>query len=331
MEKRAPVSVLYEAEPPRIPALDALRGLALAAMFAYHLTWDLGYFGFIDRAIPTSPAFHMFGHAIAVTFLGLVGAGLALASRRRFSWAHWGKRLALIVAAATAITVATWYAFPNSFIFFGILHCIAAATLLATPFIRKPAWMAALIGAFIFALPFAFRAPFFDQPIWWWTGLGTYDPPSNDWRPFFPWVAFGLFGLAAMQAGLARGLPQWLVDWRAHNPLSRLLVFGGRHSLAVYLVHQPVFLAILFVVNAFVAGPVDPEERPFRQQCEAQCVASGADALLCARFCGCVVTETRSVDLWRKVLTNALSPMERERLDAITQQCSRSAANATGR
>lgn len=331
MDNRAPVSVLHEAEPPRIPALDALRGLALAAMFAYHLTWDLGYFGLIDRAIPTSREFHLFGHGIAVAFLALVGAGLVLAARRSFSWTRWGQRLGVIAAAAAVITAATYYAFPNSFIFFGILHCIAAGTIVATPFLRKPAWMATVLAVLILMTPFFVQAPFFDQPVWWWTGLGTYDPPSNDWRPFFPWVAFTLFGLAAMQGSLAHGLPHWLTQWRAGHPLSRLLVFGGRHSLGVYLIHQPVFLAVLFVGVQLLAPAKDPEETPFRQQCEAQCVASGADALMCSRFCGCVISETRSADLWRKVLTNAMTPMERERLDAITRQCSRSAAEPAGR
>ncbi len=313
----------------RIEALDVLRGCALAAMFVYHLVWDFGYFGLVDRALPTSDGFKFFGHCIAVTFLALAGAGLVLSAQQGLRWSNWLKRLGMIGAAAAAVTIATYRLFPDSFIFFGILHCIAAATIVATPFLRLPAWLGLLAGALIFAAPFAISNATFDQPIWWWTGFGTEQPPSNDWRPFFPWVAFTLFGLAAMKTGLARGLPSWFTDWRATKPAWRLLALGGKHSLAIYLVHQPIFLAIIFVVVKLTSPDVDPEEAQFRTQCEAQCVANGGDALVCAKFCGCVVGELQSATLWRKVLVNALSPMERERLDVITRQCSRNAAEST--
>ena len=39
---------------PRVGGLDAARGLAVVAMFAFHFIWDLGHFGYIDAEIPYS-------------------------------------------------------------------------------------------------------------------------------------------------------------------------------------------------------------------------------------------------------------------------------------
>ncbi len=63
----------------RIAALDMARGAALVAMFAYHLTWDLADFQYIDARAPFSPQMRLFSHAIACSFLFIAGLSLALA------------------------------------------------------------------------------------------------------------------------------------------------------------------------------------------------------------------------------------------------------------
>ncbi len=310
------------APPSRVEAVDALRGVALIGMFVFHLTWDLGYFGFIPADFPYSPGFMSFGHCVAATFLGLAGASLALAARGGLRWKPFWKRFAMIVAAAAAITAATLWLFPDSFIFFGILHCIAAASLLALAFLRAPPWLVAAAAAAILAAPLAISSPWFDAPWLLWTGLGQIEPRTNDLRTFFPWAGFTLAGLALMRAALARGLPDRLASWRAGGGFARTLVLGGRHSLAVYLVHQPVFLALVY--GATLVAP--PEEANYVRACEAPCVASGAGGEFCARACGCVVTRTKQENLWRKVLGNTLSPEETARFEGLSRQCARETA-----
>ena len=317
-------------KPPRFEALDVARGLALAGMFTYHLAWDLGYFGLIDRNFPMTPGFKLYGHVIATSFLALVGASLVLASRGGFKTGPYLQRLTMIVAACAGITAATYWMFPESYIFFGILHLIAIASVVALPFLNAPVWLTFAAGAAVFAAPFLIANAIFDQPIWQWSGLGLDQPNSNDWRPVFPWLAFTLFGVAGMRSALAVGIPERFAAWRASNAATRTLVFGGRHSLAVYLIHQPVFIALVFVAAQVLKGPVDHEEAPFREQCSAQCVAAGGDALMCDRHCGCMVTSLRNNDLWKIILSRPLTQAERDQVDTLTRMCARQAADGIG-
>ncbi len=66
------------ASPQRLHAIDALRGLALIGMFAYHLTWDLGYFRLVSPDLPFTPVMMGLGHVVAASFIALSGQSLAL-------------------------------------------------------------------------------------------------------------------------------------------------------------------------------------------------------------------------------------------------------------
>ncbi len=224
------------------------RGAALAAMAVYHFSWDLSFYGLADIPVASGTGWIVFARMIAGSFLALVGVSLVLAARGGIAWPGYGRRLAQIVAAAAAITVATWFAFPETYIFFGILHAVALFSVLALAFLRLPPVLTLAAAALAFAAPSLVSDPLFDQSWLLWTGLGTYFPPSNDYVPLFPWFGTTLTGLAL--ARLAEGAGFWdrLAGWRPDTALARLASFAGRHSLLVYLAHQPVLLVLLGAV-----------------------------------------------------------------------------------
>ena len=123
----------------RVPAIDVARGVAVLAMVVYHLAWDFSQLRLNATEIPAEPGWRLFSRAIAATFLLLVGVGLALAHPDRIRWRAFWRRLALVSGAALLITAATYFTYPDSYIFFGILHAIALSSLLAVPFTRTPA------------------------------------------------------------------------------------------------------------------------------------------------------------------------------------------------
>ncbi|MBX9738439.1 MAG: DUF1624 domain-containing protein [Beijerinckiaceae bacterium] len=308
---------------PRTESLDAARGWALVAMFVFHIVWDLGFFALVPLDWPTDPRFKAFGHAIATAFVGLAGVGLTLGARNGVLWGPALKRVARIALAAAAVSAATYAIFPDEFIFFGILHVIALASLCALPLLRAPSLLVGGVAAVALALPLLVSEPLFDHPAFWWLGLGTDDPRSNDWRPFLPWFGVMLAGVLVGRLILARGLPDFMANWRARSGFGRSLVWGGRHSLLVYLVHQPVFIAVIFVAAKMVGPRPPPSGHQFVQTCEAQCVTSGGQAGFCKRVCGCIVEQSQAQNLWRAVSADRLTPEERKRFDELTRTCAR--------
>lgn len=304
----------------RLPAIDAARGAALVAMFVYHLTWDFAHFGLIDPAAPYSAAMRLFSHAIASSFLFIAGAGLALSSRP-FRTHGYVLRLATIVGAAALVTLASFFFAPEAPILFGILHCIAAASLLALPFLFLP-WGAPALAALVVALaPQFIAAPAFDGPFLSWLGFYANEPRAMDFRPLFPWAAPLLAGLAVFKSPLAPGLESWLARWRGEDAGARALRFGGRHSLTIYLVHQPVFIALLTGYVALVGAARPADEAPFLAACEQSCATSGVGKPACARACGCVARDMKRLNLWPRLLDNKLDAAERALLAQVAEQC----------
>ena len=308
----------------RIEAIDALRGVALAGMFVFHLIWDLGYFRLVSPDLPYEPAVMGFGHVVAGSFLFLVGVSLALSSRNGVDLRAFWRRLLTICAAAAGVTAVTFWLFPESFIFFGILHCIALSSLLALPLLKAPLWMVATIMAGALAAPLLIASPVFDAPQFWWLGLGTREPLSNDWRPLLPYFGVVLAGLIAGRLPL----PTAVSAWRARGRPGAALVWGGRHSLLIYLGHQPVFLAVLFLLaRAAAPQPVIPAGgEPFVASCAAQCVATGGGPQSCRSACGCIASEIHQQQpIWERLIRDGLTPADQEAINGMTRQCIRAA------
>ena len=308
---------------PRWPAIDVARGVAIAAMVVYHFAWDLSFVRLIATDIVGHPAWQLFARTIAASFLVLVGIGLALGHGDGVRWRSHLRRLAVITGAALAITLVTRFAFPDEYIFFGILHCIALSSLLALPFLHAPTAVLAVGAAFCFAAPFLFTAPALDEPFLDWLGLGSSAPITNDYVPVFPWFGWVLVGLATARVIRRLAVAPPAVASPPSRPLARALAWSGRRSLAIYLVHQPLLLGTLILLVQVTGPNPKAEEAVFRRDCEETCTGNGAAAPLCSTGCACAVERLKSGDLWRQALSGSTDAAEQERLSAITEQCFR--------
>jgi len=302
---------------PRIPVVDVARGVALSAMIVYHFAWDLSFLGFIDTAVGQDPAWVAFARAIAGSFLFLVGIGMVLADDAGQSWAGFFRRLAKVGLAATAITLATLFTFPDAFIFFGILHMIALGSVLALPFLRAPAPITVIAAAFVLALPHYVGWSALD-PLWLaWTGLYETPPSTLDFEPVFPWFGPVLLGVAAGRV---------IVDTRLRGVLAGVPVRGrvscglqamGRWSLVVYLVHQPILLGVLYPIAMWSA----PEPVSFTQACVGSCAGTGADPAQCTRACECVAQSLVTNGLGHILTAQSVTPEEQALIDDVARQC----------
>ncbi|WP_333814217.1 heparan-alpha-glucosaminide N-acetyltransferase [Tabrizicola sp.] len=223
----------------RLTSLDIARTLALVCMVVFHFTFDLALFRHIDPGTMSQPFWYYFARSIAGSFLFLSGIGLWLAHGRGIRWPAFWKRWAMIAAAAALITTASIWLVPGGPIWFGILHAIAVTALLCLVFLRLPWPLTLAVAALIFAAGWGPRFAAFD-PLWLvWTGLAETRPMMGDYVPLIPWAAPALAGLA-----IAKALR--MDQWRGSppSPLIRALTFPGRHTLIIYLVHQPLFFGL---------------------------------------------------------------------------------------
>ncbi|MEZ5872311.1 MAG: heparan-alpha-glucosaminide N-acetyltransferase [Nitratireductor sp.] len=240
------VSAAAPASRLRLAVIDLARGIALAAMTVFHFCWDLEMFGLVDRGFMAQPAAIWSARIIAGSFLFLVGFSLVLAHGERLKIKAFLKRLALIAGAAALISIATWYFTPDAFIFFGILHSIAVSSVIALVFLRAPWWLTALAGLFIVSMRSTLQTPMLDDPWWWWSGLSQFIPRSNDYVPLFPYLGMVLIGVAAGKLARSTGIIAMLAEARLAWFPANSLCFIGRKSLAYYLLHQPVMIALLY-------------------------------------------------------------------------------------
>lgn len=302
----------------RIEWIDLARGVALVAMATYHFSWDLEFFGYLDPGTAEAGPLKWYARSIASTFLILVGVSIVLAHGRSVRWNGFFKRLGLVSAAALAITVASYFFSPDAFIFFGILHEIAVASVLGLAFLRLP-WPALLaLAALWFSVPFWGQSPIFDHPALIWLGLSPFPPRSNDFVPLFPWFAAVLAGMALARLLLSAGVMRRLADHPpGRNPVTSTLRFLGRHSLVTYLVHQPLLIACVYLFSQ-VSPPA--EEPRFLSSCTQACAVMG-DEEACSRFCSCALTRLKDQGLFEGVYRGEITQQGDPRVAALSQQC----------
>ncbi len=305
----------------RIAAIDAARGVALLAMAIYHFTWDLEFFGYVEQGTTAFGWWRLFARCIASSFLVLVGVSLFLAHGQGIRWRPFLIRLAMVAGAALAISAATWFLFRPGFIFFGILHEIALASLLGLAFLRLPAIVTLAVAALVIATPLFARSAFFDHPALWWLGLSSVDPRSNDYVPIFPWFGAVLTGIALARFAKSAGLVDRLSAIAL--PRTRPLQFIGRHSLAFYLIHQPVLIGLVWTFAQFFPAAIGTPEVQFRNACEAQC-KDVRDEAFCARYCVCMLDEIEAQGLSGAVFDNEQSDTLGEQLQGLASSCTRS-------
>ena len=294
----------------RIAIIDVARGVALIAMAIYHFTWDLEFFGYVERGLTAVGGWKIFARCIASSFLFLVGVSLYLAHRNGIRWPGFWRRWMMVAVSAAVITAGTYFATPDTFIFFGILHQIALASLLGLLFLNVPAAVTILAAMAVIAMPLVARSALFDHPAFWWVGLSAINPRSNDFVPLFPWFGAVLLGMAAAQTAVATGFTQRLSALH-FGGWSTPLVFLGRHSLAFYLIHQPVLIACVWVFAQIAPPQMETPEVRFRQACEVTC-AETRDEEFCARYCVCMLDRLEGAGTLNRVLAAEKS----EELDA---------------
>lgn len=238
----------------RLAVVDLMRGVAIALMMIYHFCFDLAHFGFTRFDFYNDGFWLNFRTLILSLFLVLVGMSLVLAAQRSINNRRFVERLLRVTGSAALVSFATWWMFGERFVFFGVLHFIALASLLGLFFVRKPV-IALAFGIALLVVGNAWQFPWFDQPGWRWIGMMTHKPATEDYVPLAPWFGVVLSGIF-MGDLLSRGgrLKRVNNALPAGSAPIRLLAFSGRHSLLIYLIHQPLLFGVINLYVVLVGG-----------------------------------------------------------------------------
>jgi len=233
---------------PRYWEVDALRGVAIILMALFHLSWDLSFLGLAQIRMSANP-WPWFSRIIATMFLSLVGISLTISyarSTRGHTFGKYVRRGLKVFGFGLVITLATYLFIPREFVVFGILHMIGFSIVAAYLFLpRGRRYLSLALGIAFLGVGIYLNRQVTTSPWLIWIGIPQLGRPMADWYPVLPWFGLVLLGITAGHSLYPRGRRRFaLPDWTS-APVVRQLSFLGRHSLLIYLVHQPILLAIL--------------------------------------------------------------------------------------
>jgi uncharacterized membrane protein len=229
----------------RYQLIDILRGVAIVLMVFYHFCYDLEYFRLASFDFSHDPFWLNLRTLIVSLFLGLVGVSLVLAADRGINKHRYFKRLGLLLLFALAITISSYFMFPGRTIVFGILHFIAFASVAGLLFVPWPR-VSLAVGVGIIVLAHNFQHHMFDQAWLHWLGLMTHKPATEDYVPVIPWFGVVLIGIFLGHNLQRRPALQFVRTFQLNGPMAGGLALAGRHSLLIYMLHQPILFGLLW-------------------------------------------------------------------------------------
>lgn len=231
----------------RLVLIDVLRGVAIALMIIYHFCYDLTYFKITDFDFYNNEFWLQSRNLIVSLFVFIVGISLVLATQNGINWKSFNKRLVLIILSALMISIVTYFIFPGRTIFFGVLHFIATASIMGLLF-YKYYRLNLFVGLIIIFTGVFIQAKTFDNAWLQWIGFMTHKPATEDYVPVFPWFGVVLLGMYAGKTILKSEQLRKISATVSENKIYTGLELFGKHSLLIYLIHQPILMGILFVL-----------------------------------------------------------------------------------
>lgn len=229
----------------RVHAIDLVRGGAIIAMVGYHMIVDLYTTGLISREALYNPVLNTVQEIICCTFI--LASGISC----RFSRNNFRRGLVMLAAAAV-VSLVSWIFSPDLFIVYGILHFLGTAAILwsligklvdrlpefVVPALCLPA--AVLTGVFV-------SSRTFDVKYLWILGIRSPEFRSADYFPLMPYFFVYLIGVWAGTYIVQGRFPAWFyrISWKP-------LEFIGKHTIWIYMLHQPVCMGIAMLIKALV-------------------------------------------------------------------------------
>lgn len=253
---KKPVNQAYSG---RFIELDVLRGFAIIFMIYLHIIWDLDYFGFV----PINTQVYQFQKIVPTMFFMLLGVCLVVSKNKKITQSSYNekkynKHLLIrglkIFGLGMIITSVTMIFLPNRPIFFGVLHCIGFSIILSIPFLKFK-YYNILFALFVIMIGLLFGQYSIENPTVLHLMVGLHQTNiaqyTIDYFPLFPWFGACLFGIVLgnlLYKGNGRRFR--IPDISKYKPIS-MFSWLGKHSLTIYLLHQPIIAGALSIFVFF--------------------------------------------------------------------------------
>jgi len=219
----------------RYERIDALRGVSLYLMLVYHFVYDLGLFGVLSWETVFSPPLELLERYICCSFILLAGFSACL-SRNNL------RRGVLVLTCAAVVELISSLAGVT--IRFGVLALLGSSMVLYALFGQRiqslPRRSVLLVCGTLFCAGYwVYRHVYVGVQWLYPLGLRGYGFASADYFPLFPWFFLFLIGTVIGCAALEGPRSPWMDE--KYPPW---LTVPGRHTLLVYMLHQPVLYGL---------------------------------------------------------------------------------------
>lgn len=240
----------------RLLLIDLLKGIAILGMVVLHYLYVLNNAQLIGEAVIFSWPYVVASRIVAITFVGLSTTVLWYRSKRVVTNISWFRSLAKqvikLTLAAVLVSLATYWWLGDSYVRFGILHLLALSTLINGLLfrLRLPRWWYLFFGALVVTMGVIVvsrRYPVYGLE---WLGIVSKNFASVDYVPVLPWL--GITWLSVLVAPNLIRTAQSMQPGLEVDKNWSWLFFCGRHSLAIYLLHIPFLLGLLWIINRFL-------------------------------------------------------------------------------
>lgn len=242
----------------RYHLLDGIRGIVLLSMIAYHFSWNMVYMYGAEWSWYRSTGAYIWQQSICWTFILLSGFCWSMGRQHL-------KRGLMVFGGGLLVTAVTIAVMPQNRVVFGVLTCIGSCMLLLIPLeklLKKvPAEIGMAVSFALFVLTrninrgflgfegwnlFALPRSLYQNLLTAYVGMPAIDFYSTDYFSLIPWFFLFVTGYFFYGSCKKRGFLQWEFLQK------ELPFFGflGKHSLLVYLLHQPVLYLVLELLHA---------------------------------------------------------------------------------
>ena len=236
--------------------IDNIRAIAMISMIAFHAVWDLVYLYGMNWDWYRSDMAFIWQQSICWTFILLSG----------FCWSFSRNPLkqGLVVTTGGLIVTAVTLVFSyDSRVIFGVLNLIGASILLLIPlkkyFDKIPAMLGFVLTFLLFGFTYGinnrnlgfFGLKLIELPWYLYKNLftafiGFPDPwfYSTDYFSLFPWCFLYFSGYFLHRMWKQGKVP----SAKCLNKEIPIITWLGKHSLIIYMLHQPVIYGILEII-----------------------------------------------------------------------------------